>query len=173
MKPNISRFDGSSVHFDDGSVIEDVDLVVGWVFFLFCSLLRGFVTQASRLPCRCSPQVTSFLSRSWLLMSSQCLRTKRLSTRMFFLQNWTTPAWLSSAWCSHWDPRCPSLRCRPDGQRSSLKVILVQRSRNASGFFFFFHTLLLFKPNLSKFTIFSLFNRLCQPSPGCCNAQRY
>lgn len=29
VKPNISRFDGSSVHFDDGSVVEDVDLVVG------------------------------------------------------------------------------------------------------------------------------------------------
>jgi len=29
VKPNIRRFQGSSVEFDDGSVVEDVDLVVG------------------------------------------------------------------------------------------------------------------------------------------------
>lgn len=29
VKPNVSRFDGSSVHFDDGSFVDDVDLVVG------------------------------------------------------------------------------------------------------------------------------------------------
>lgn len=28
VKPNICRFQGSSVEFDDGSVVEDVDLVV-------------------------------------------------------------------------------------------------------------------------------------------------
>lgn len=28
VKPNIRRFQGSSVEFDDGSVVEDVDLVV-------------------------------------------------------------------------------------------------------------------------------------------------
>lgn len=43
VKPNISRFDGSRVHFDDGSVVEDVDLVVGcynWVFLNFVLLMR-------------------------------------------------------------------------------------------------------------------------------------
>lgn len=30
VKPNIRRFFGSSVEFDDGSVVEDVDLVVGY-----------------------------------------------------------------------------------------------------------------------------------------------
>lgn len=30
VKPNIRRFQGSSVEFDDGSVVEDVDLVVGY-----------------------------------------------------------------------------------------------------------------------------------------------
>lgn len=29
VKPNICRFNGSSVEFDDGSVVDDVDLVVG------------------------------------------------------------------------------------------------------------------------------------------------
>lgn len=29
VKPNIRRFEGSMVEFDDGSVVEDVDLVVG------------------------------------------------------------------------------------------------------------------------------------------------
>ena len=28
VKPNIRRFQGSSVEFDDGSVVEDIDLVV-------------------------------------------------------------------------------------------------------------------------------------------------
>lgn len=31
VKPNIRRFQGSSVEFDDGSVVEDVDLVVGGI----------------------------------------------------------------------------------------------------------------------------------------------
>lgn len=29
VKPNIRRFQGSSVEFDDGSIVDDVDLVVG------------------------------------------------------------------------------------------------------------------------------------------------
>lgn len=43
VKPNISRFDGSSVHFDDGSIVEDLDLVVGCYdsVLFFCSLCEG------------------------------------------------------------------------------------------------------------------------------------
>ncbi|XP_063323767.1 flavin-containing monooxygenase 5-like [Pelmatolapia mariae] len=35
VKPNIRRFQGSSVEFDDGSVVEDVDLVVGVTGYRF------------------------------------------------------------------------------------------------------------------------------------------
>lgn len=31
VKPNVRRIQGSSVEFDDGSVVEDVDLVVGLI----------------------------------------------------------------------------------------------------------------------------------------------
>lgn len=40
VKPNIRRFQGSSVEFDDGSVVEDVDLVVGLELHTFLHLHR-------------------------------------------------------------------------------------------------------------------------------------
>lgn len=39
VKPNVRRIQGSSVEFDDGSVVEDVDLVVG----LILSVANWFV----------------------------------------------------------------------------------------------------------------------------------
>ncbi|XP_075895643.1 flavin-containing monooxygenase 5-like [Nelusetta ayraudi] len=53
VKPNVSRFDGSSVHFDDGSVVDDVDLVVfatGYKFsfpFLACDVIPVSQNKAS------------------------------------------------------------------------------------------------------------------------------
>lgn len=36
VKPNVRRFQGSSLEFDDGSVMEDVDLVVGYWCLYSC-----------------------------------------------------------------------------------------------------------------------------------------
>ena len=39
VKPNIRRFQGSSVEFEDGSLVEDVDLVVGLVNHVYTLIL--------------------------------------------------------------------------------------------------------------------------------------
>lgn len=115
VKPNICRFQGSSVEFDDGSVVEDVDLVVGYLCIhthpltltvcLFSCLPYTFidssivgqccVTEMSPPSCRCLPQVTGFPFRSWPHMWSLCPRTKHLCTSMCFLLRWIAQLWLS------------------------------------------------------------------------------
>lgn len=42
VKPNIRRFQGSSVEFDDGSIVDDIDLVVGLLgIYSFYSSLKS------------------------------------------------------------------------------------------------------------------------------------
>lgn len=49
VKPNIRRFQGSSVEFDDGNIVEDVDLVVG----LLALTLKSCVSVQVLHPLKC------------------------------------------------------------------------------------------------------------------------
>ncbi|KAF7642251.1 hypothetical protein LDENG_00261420 [Lucifuga dentata] len=80
VKPNICRFQGSSVESDDGNVVEDIDLVVFPTGYTF----------------------------SFPFLTSHVLSVSGNKASLF--------------WCSHLEPLCPSLRCRPDGPNVYLKA---------------------------------------------------
>lgn len=172
VKPNISRFDGSRVHFNDGSVVEDVDLVVGCCG---CDVHFAFFGNVSHSDESSTPQVfATGYKFSFPFLVADVIPVSQNKASLYknvFPPDLDHP---TLAVIGLVQPLGSTLPISEMQARWAALVFkgntgCLLKSKNVSELFF---TLSQFEQTVS-FTILSLFNRLCQPSLSCCHAQRY